>query len=199
VRTRPTTGLWYHTFDQVYDAFHASLCRGARRLLGARLRRRVAEEDIVQSVFRTFYRRDRLGECEFDHTGALGNYLWTIMSNKVRTYAEHHHAQKRDLRVEQTLDASCAAAGYRDRHAGPEDWAMVRDEIRILTKGFVARDLEILRLYLEGYASSEVAQRVGCSRWTVRRIVDGFGHRLQQRSRDNLTAASAGHSDAQVL
>ena len=63
-------GRWYHAFDKVYDAFYVSLRHGARRLMGARLRRRVAEDDVVQSVFRTFYRRDSKGECEFDHTGA---------------------------------------------------------------------------------------------------------------------------------
>lgn len=175
---------WYHAFDKVYGAFHASLCRSARRLMGSRLRRRVTEEDVVQSVFRTFYRRNSNGECEFDHTGALRNYLWTIMTNKVRRYAERHHAQIRNVMSEIEMEGSPQTSLIRDQRPGPEEWAVVRDEIRVLTRGFVPRDLKILQLRFDGHASSEIAEQVGCSRWTVRRVVEGFGLRLQQRSQD---------------
>jgi RNA polymerase sigma factor (sigma-70 family) len=178
------SGPWYHAFDQVYGAFHASLRRGARRLMGSRLRRRVTEEDVVQSVFRTFYRRDSNGECEFDHTGALRNYLWKIMTNKVRRYAERHHAQIRDVMSEVEMEGSAPTTECQDRQPGPDEWAVVRDEIRVLTRGFVPRDLKILQLRFDGHASSEIAEQVGCSRWTVRRVVEGFGLRLQQRSQD---------------
>ena len=174
---------WYHAFDQVYDAFHASLRRGARRLMGSRLRRRVTEEDVVQSVFRTFYRRDSNGECEFDHTGALRNYLWKIMTNKVRRYAERHSAQIRNVMCEVEMEDPHRRR-IPDRQPGPDEWAVVRDEIRVLTRGFVPRDLKILQLRFDGHASSEIAAQVGCSRWTVRRVVEGFGVRLQQRSQD---------------
>ena len=104
------------------------------------------------------------------------------MTNKVRKYAERHRAQIRDVMSEIELDASAQAAKFADQHPGPEEWAVVRDEIRVLTRGFVPRDLKILQLRFEGHASSEIAEQVGCSRWTVRRVVEGFGCRLQQRS-----------------
>jgi DNA-binding NarL/FixJ family response regulator len=44
------------------------------------------------------------------------------------------------------------------------------------------RDLKILQLRFDGHASSEIAEEVDCFRWTVRRVVEGFGLRLLQRS-----------------
>jgi RNA polymerase sigma factor (sigma-70 family) len=183
VPPEPWPPRWYHSFDRVYDAFHASLRRGARRLISRRLRRRVAEDDVVQSVFRTFYRRHARGECEFDHTGALRNYLWKILGNKVRRYAQRHHAQLRDVMAEVEPGDSGWMVELPDGRPGPEAVVILRDEISYLTRGFLARDLRILNLHFAAYSSEEIAQRVGCSRWTVRRVVEGFGRRLQDASR----------------
>ncbi len=169
---------WYHNFNDVYGHFSAVLRRAAMRLLGRRLRRRVSDEDIVQSVFRTFHRRSSKNECKFDHTCALRNYLFKVLMNKVRKHAQIHNAQKRRTRRETEMDRSNQAALFLDPRPGPEEWAVVRDEVRFLTQGFLPRDMEILRLRLEGYAPSMIADEVGCSRWTVRRVMQGFGARL---------------------
>jgi RNA polymerase sigma-70 factor, ECF subfamily len=185
MRTSEPQSRWYYVFEDVYEAFSRPLRRGARKLIGSRLRSRVSEDDIVQSVFRTFHRRNNNGECQFDHTCALRNYLWTVMTNKVHKHAQFHRAKKRDLERQVTIDASGNRVPLADRRPSSEELAALRDEIESLTRGFLPRDMEILKLHFEGHTSPEIAARVQCSRWTVRRVLVGFGDRLRQRLQES--------------
>jgi DNA-directed RNA polymerase specialized sigma24 family protein len=47
-----------------------------------------------------------------------------------------------------------------------------------LLSGFDETESEMVHLALEGYSLSEIAPRVGCSRFTVRRVLDRIGRRL---------------------
>jgi DNA-binding NarL/FixJ family response regulator len=67
------------------------------------------------------------------------------------------------------------------RQPTPDQWVAATDEIQFLPRGFSRRDLKIVRLCAEGHTSPEVARLLRCSRWTVRRVLDGFGTRLQRR------------------
>jgi DNA-directed RNA polymerase specialized sigma subunit len=51
----------------------------------------------------------------------------------------------------------------------------------VAVAGLNPRHLDICRLFYEEELSSpEIADRVGCSRWTVRRVLDEFGARLSK-------------------
>ena len=58
------------------------------------------------------------------------------------------------------------------------------DELETLLAGLDQPEPEIIRLRLQGYSSLEIANQVGCSRWTVRRVLDRIGHRLHERLGD---------------
>ena len=62
------------------------------------LARRVDAEDIVQSVFRTFFRRAALGDYSVPEGEQLWKLLLVIALNKVRAVGAHHRAAKRDVR-----------------------------------------------------------------------------------------------------
>src|SRR5262245_33045959 len=68
----------------------------AARQSGADLARRLDPEDIVQSVFRTFFRRAARGEYEVPDGEEIWRLLLVIALNKVRAAAVHHRAAKRD-------------------------------------------------------------------------------------------------------
>jgi len=67
------------------------------------------------------------------------------------------------------------------RDPSPEEVVVLMDELESLLTGLPNPEPEIVRLRLEGRSSPEIAQEVGCSRWTVRRVLDRFGDRLQKR------------------
>lgn len=84
----------------IYQRYAQRLCALAEKDIGERLARRVGPEDIVQSVFRTFFRRTGDGQFAVDHSGSLWRLLVRITANKVLRHAEREGAARRDMKVE---------------------------------------------------------------------------------------------------
>jgi DNA-binding CsgD family transcriptional regulator len=67
------------------------------------------------------------------------------------------------------------------RDPSPEEVASLLGELEAVLAGFQQSEAEIVGLRLQGHSSSEIAGQVGCSRQTVRRVLNRVGHRLQTR------------------
>src|SRR6185369_1051451 len=87
------------------DAATSIYVRYVRRLLAlvrsrtsAEFATRVDADDIVQSVFRTFFRRAIQGEYDVPEGDELWKLFLVIAVNKIRSIADFHHAAKRDVR-----------------------------------------------------------------------------------------------------
>ena len=76
--------------SELYQRYAQRLCRQIERRIGQHLKGRFEAGDVLQSAFRTFFRRAANGEFQIDYTGDLWNLLLTITLNKVRGQAEHH-------------------------------------------------------------------------------------------------------------
>lgn len=166
--------------QELHRLYSAQLCRLAEQQLDQRLKRRVDGEDVVQSVFRSFFRRTANGEYAIDDSAELWNLLVRITLNKVRDQARHHRAQKRDVAaeaadIEETLIEELA------HEPTPEDAAALLDEVETALQGVSAQEANVIRLAMDGYSSSEIASELGCSRWTVRRILNRLGTRISRR------------------
>ena len=74
------------------------------------LKQRVDPDDIVQSVFRTFFRRAAAGQYDVPAGDELWKLFLVIGLNKVRAVAAYHKAAKRDVR-------QTAAGGDYDKAA----------------------------------------------------------------------------------
>src|SRR3954469_22845734 len=82
---------------KLYKRYAERLHRLAQRNTGADLARRFDAEDVVQSVFRTFFRRLRTGLYDLPAGDELWRLLLVISLNKIRTLAVYHRAQKRSV------------------------------------------------------------------------------------------------------
>jgi RNA polymerase sigma-70 factor (ECF subfamily) len=169
--------------DELYRRYAQRLCAIADRQLGRRLRAREDPEDVVQSAFRTFFRRAADGQFQVDHASGLWNLLVTITLNKVRLRAQRHGAGKRNVRAEVGLDLDQLDPRLVAREPTVEEAAAFIDELDFILCGLQDPDPEIVRLCFQGYSPSEIAARVNCSRWTVRRVLDHVGDRLRRRLR----------------
>jgi RNA polymerase sigma-70 factor (ECF subfamily) len=170
--------------EEIHYRYSQRLCALAEAQIGQRLRRRVDPEDIVQSVFRTFFRRAANGEFLIDHSCALWQLLVRITINKIRLRAQYHHADKRDLAAEVYGGSEQLMPETVARGPGPEEAAALADEIETLLTRLEPSEIEILQLTLQGYQTPEIAERLGRSRWTIRRALDRIGHRLEQRGKE---------------
>lgn len=181
----------YRTGDQaaaaeLFGRYWKRLCALAERYMAPRLKRRVGADDVVQSVFHSFFRRTEQGEYVIDDSGALWNLLATITLNKVRKKGEFHTAEKRDISAEAGADAEDC---YLDVIAGEpsqEHAAILADELDAALGGLPERDQEILHLCLDGYSTPDIAKKVNCSRHTARRVLNYVGERLRDRIEQDL-------------
>ena len=167
--------------DELYRRYAQRLCLLAEAQIDRRFARRFSPEDVVQSVFRTFFRRGAKGEFSVDHSGALWNLLVVIALNKMRKLAERHGAGKRDVDAEVSADGAKPRPEAVAHEPTPEEAAALADELELVLSSLALGEGDMVRLCLAGYSTTEIAKRLGCSRWTVRRVLDRAGCLLRKR------------------
>lgn len=157
----------------------------ARGRLSERMAQRVDPEDIVQSVYRSFFTRAQDGQYELNRSGDLWRLLSAITINKVLKKVEHHEAQKRDYRREQhtdrtdeslVIDAERFAVDPTD-----QDAIAIVEELETLMKTLRDDEREMLQQRLQGATYVEISNQVGCSERMVRRFLESTKERLRQR------------------
>lgn len=142
------------------------------------LRRRVDPDDIVQSVFRTFFRRAAAGQYEVPAGEELWKLFLVIGLNKIRAVAAHHKAARRDVRT-------TAAGGDYDRavDSTPAADATALDALRLtideLLGPLPATHREIIELRVAGHEVAEIAAKTGRAKRSVERILQDFRHTLR--------------------
>jgi RNA polymerase sigma-70 factor (ECF subfamily) len=168
------------------DAATALYLRYAKRLRalvkaqrGADLAPRVDPDDIVQSVFRTFFRRAAEGHYEVPPGDELWKLFLVIALYKVRDTAAFHRAGKRDV-GRTMVGADVDRSGHPRGGSGREDEALtilqlVIDEI--LDK-LPAAHRRIVELRIDGHEVADIAAQTGRAKRSVERILQGFRGRL---------------------
>lgn len=159
-----------HAADELYRRYVERLGRVVAAHVAVRFQPRVDPEDILQSTCRTFFRRAEAGEFQFDDDGDLWKLLVTIALNKVRRTVRRLSAGARDVRKE-----AASVDDGRDAVAhGPEPDAIliVIDLVDHVCDSLGDRCGQILKLRLEGRSQEEIADQLGVSDRTVRRILD---------------------------
>lgn len=165
------------------DEFGPALLRIAAHNLPEALRRRVGPEDVVQSACRTFFRRAQGGEFRLTDSETLWQLLCAITLTKVREQARFHLRQKRNLGQEvQALpaDSMHSGSGFQPVQAGPspDEAVAFADQFEQLLSSLGPEERQLVDLKLQELTNEEVAQQMGCSERTVRRILKRVQSRL---------------------
>jgi RNA polymerase sigma-70 factor (ECF subfamily) len=168
----------------LFELFAQRLAALADKQLSARLARRVEGEDIVQSVFRTFFRRSARGEFQIQRSAELWQLLVKITLAKVRSQARRHTSGKRDVGAEVNVGDEHWLLAAVANEPGPEEAAVLVEQIEAILAGLPPGYGEILTLRLEGHARSEIADRLGISRMTVHRALKLMQQRLDRMMQD---------------
>ncbi len=149
----------------------------ARKQTSQSLSPRFDPEDVVQSVFRTFFRRASEGCYEVPVGEELWQLFLVLALNKIRKLASFHRADKRDAgRTIASANNSELPAGISGEDANAyETMKMVVGEL--MSKLPPTQD-RIIQLRIEGYEVSEIAQMTQRSKRTVERILQHFRQQL---------------------
>lgn len=171
--------------EAIWKRFCVPLHRVAARYLGEHVRVRIDPEDVVQSVYRTLYRRalsvasaasgptPPTGPVSPDDPDALWKLLATVTMRKAINKRMSQLRLKRSVAMTVTdagLDWAGATAEPTPAELGEQEQAVANLK-RALSGGF-KHDLhkKIAALVLDGRSAAEVAAEVGCVERTVYRV-----------------------------
>jgi RNA polymerase sigma-70 factor, ECF subfamily len=164
---------------KLYKRYAQRLHRLAQRNTGSDLAARFDAEDVVQSVFRTFFRRVQKGFYDLPAGEELWRLLLVISLNKIRSLAVHHRAQKRNV-------GSTVAP---DRRVMSEVAAEDADDLAFRSLRLVVSEVlsdlpeiqqRIILRRIDGCQVEEIAAETGRSKRTVERVLQTFRERLRE-------------------
>lgn len=150
----------------------------ARRNMASELGVRFDADDVVQSVFRTFFRRVQSGYYDLPDGEELWRLLLVLALNKVRALAVHHRALKRSVSATIAQEPQILS-----QHA-----TKTSDDLALRSLQLVVADLleglppvqqEIIAKRIDGCQVEEIASHTGRSKRTVERVLQTFRQRLK--------------------
>ncbi len=165
--------------QRVFDLYAERLIALARSRLGQRLRQKVDPEDVLQSVYKSFFLRQAQGQFHLAGWDSLWGMLTVITLRKCGRLVTHFRAGMRDLRrevAETDTDGPAALA----REPAPEEAAMLAETVEQLLRGLDGRERDMVRLSLQGATVAEISAQVGRTRRTVQRVLKRVHEQLEQ-------------------
>jgi RNA polymerase sigma-70 factor (ECF subfamily) len=161
---------------ELYRRYAQRLHALARAQLSADLARQVDVDDVVQSVFGSFFR----GVSDALYDVPAGEELWKLLLvialNKIRKKAAYHHAARRDMRRTTELDPSLAALIADPQAAGDFLQVVVDEALAALPPP----QQRVIASRLEGLQVQEIAVAVGRSKRSVERLLQQACARLSR-------------------
>jgi RNA polymerase sigma-70 factor, ECF subfamily len=161
------------------DRFTRRLIGLARAQLGDRLRHRVDPEDVVQSVYKSFFHRYGAEALAADEDGLWG-LLARITVRKCADRARYHQAGCRDVDREEPGGGAEPWPDPAGREPTPDEAAVLAETVELLLRGLDGDDRPIVELSLQGYSTQEISERVGRAERSVRRLREQVRRRLEE-------------------
>lgn len=158
---------------QLYFRYADRLRNLARAKSSPALARRVDADDIVQSVFSSFFHGMSRGYYDVPSGSELWKLLLVIALNKVRAKGAHHRAAKRDIQRTTSGD-------LLDRYSKPGQeanelaYTMLKLVIDETLESLPALSQRMVALRIEGHKVTEIAAQMQRSKRTVERVLQEF-------------------------
>lgn len=154
----------------------------AVRKTSRELAKEVPAEDIVQSVFRTFFRRASKGAYHLPESDELWRLLMVMTLNKIRRASEFYRAARRDIRRKVTgsdalIDEQLKDEGFQDSSA----LTVLKMTVEDCISKYPPLQGEMIRLRFDGYEIEEIAKKTSRSKRTVERTLQDFRNWLSRQ------------------
>jgi RNA polymerase sigma-70 factor, ECF subfamily len=174
---------------QIFHQFGQRLIALARSRLHGQIRHKVDPEDIMQSVFKSFFRRQADAPFELDNQDSLWSLLTKLTLRKCGHKIEHFRAQCRDVQREVAPrplpEDSYSSWEAMAREPTPVEAALLNEALAALLRDLSERDRRIVELSLRGYTVAEVSVQVACAERTVQRLLARIKQRLERLGADD--------------
>jgi RNA polymerase sigma-70 factor (ECF subfamily) len=168
---------------ELFQRYAHRLLGLAQRHMGQWMTRRVDAEDVVQSVFNSFFVRTRDGAFVLQETGDLWRLLVTMTLNKLDDQIRHHTADKRNVAQEDHFASEDSLHGLRPevlaREPSPEEAAALADMVQQILTPLDPLARKVVEMRLQGYQMGEIATQTGYCQRTVRRLLNRFKEQME--------------------
>lgn len=164
----------------LYVRYAGRLAQLADRKSGRDLQSRFDSADVVQSVFRTFFRRVAGGAYDVPDGDELWGLMMVITLNKVRRLAARHRAAKRDVGA--TADANPDALARLASGDDEQSLQLLKLTIDEFCSELDESSRQMLNLRVEGHGVAEIAELSGRTKRTVERVLQ----RIREQLRDEI-------------
>lgn len=140
-------------------------------------------EDVVQSVFLTFFRRVSLGYYDVPQGEELWQLLLVLALNKVRALAIFHRAKKRDVGLTRGWD-QLPLAEHGTRAEDEIALQVLRMSVEEALGELTSAEQRMVELRIDGHEVAAIAQQTGRAKRTVERVLQRFRARLNESIHD---------------
>jgi RNA polymerase sigma factor (sigma-70 family) len=169
---------------EIFERFVGRLIALAASRLGGKMRRKVDPDDVVQSVFHSFFARHKADQYELTNWDGLWGLLAAITIHKCGHKIEHFQAACRDVKAEES-SAFLTGEAQADWVAvagdpTPAQIAMFDETIVALLRDMGERERQIFLLGMQGWSTEEIGAEVQCSERTARRVLNRARETLEQ-------------------
>jgi RNA polymerase sigma-70 factor (ECF subfamily) len=156
----------------------------ARSRLPAKLAHRVDPEDVVQSVYRSFYEGAREDRYDLQRGGDLWRLLVTITLRKVYYQVRRNAAGKRAAHLEQGFGSEDSLLGIQPRmlaqEPSPVEALALAESLKQVMEQLQPLHRRMLELRLLGNDVEAIAAATDRTQRTVRRVLDEVKQRLEE-------------------
>lgn len=169
--------------DLIFQQYARRLVGLARRRLTQDVQAKVDPEDVLQSVFRTFFVRHGAGEFEFAGWHDLWNLLAAITVRKCGGRIDYYRAARRDTTREAAPPSAEDSAKLWEplaRDPTPSEAMMLVEITQNLLRDLSERDRQIFELSLQGETPEPISEKLHCSERTVERVLERIRKDLEQ-------------------
>ncbi|SRR5579875_376929 len=146
---------------QLFERFADRLIALARQQLSAQLRGRIDPEDVIQSVFRSFFRRQQETGFRLRDWDDLWALLTRMTLHKLGLHIAYHLAECRSIlreSEEHVYQKDVASWTVLAREPTPLEAMIFSETVEELLRPLNSRDRTIAMLALQGYTRHEIAE-----------------------------------------
>jgi RNA polymerase sigma-70 factor (ECF subfamily) len=158
----------------LFDRYVDRLVALARRRMSQSLASRVDPEDVVQSVFRTFFVRLQDGKFQLHQQDDPCKLLVQITIHKTLRQVAYQKAAKRNPSAEAGQENTDRQELYAvlDREPTPEEAVIFIDQLEHFMKKLRPDERRILEMRVQGYKNEEICQELKIYERKVRRLME---------------------------
>ncbi len=158
----------------LFDRYVGRLLGVARQRIGERMKSRFDAEDVVQSVFRTFFDRLKKDQFEIADADDLSKLLVRITLHKTLRQVAHHRAARRtpSAEIAQTPATRDQILDVMSKEPSPVTVLTFMDQLDHFLNKLDPEDRQILAMRLQGLTTEEIAKDLNTYDRKIRRVLE---------------------------